>query len=114
MGFRTIVMLNNDQANEWQNDTELGNKIARGMNHTHETKYSDHDFANLRYGRVVECTHADTETLAVLTHYEGFRPIAHSGWRGSENSQDDIAVKLLKDAAEALGYRLVKKPVKAK
>ena len=114
MGFRTVVMLNNDRSNEWSNDPELGRKILRGMNHIRETRFSERDFANLRYGRVVECTHGDTETLAVLTHYEGFRPIAHAGWRGSNPSDDEIALKLLKEAAEKLGYRLVKKPVSVK
>lgn len=26
MGYRTVVMLNNDHANEWANDPELGQK----------------------------------------------------------------------------------------
>ena len=30
MGYRTVVMLNNDYCTEWENDPELGRKIYRG------------------------------------------------------------------------------------
>jgi len=116
MGFRTVVMLSNDRSNEWSKDSELGSKIFRGMNYVGEKRFSDHDFANLRYGRVVECTHADTETLVKLTHYENFQPLAYGDWRtfGHNTTEEEQNVRLLKRAAEELGYRLVKKPVSVK
>lgn len=105
MGFRTVVMLSNDYSQQWQDDPELGKKIFSAANNSVRQ--------NLGYGYVVECVHADTQTLAVLDAYDGFKAIAHSGWcRGQ--SDEEIALKLLKEAADKLGYRLAKKPTKKK
>lgn len=100
MGFRTVVMLNNDFAQDWENDSDLGRKIALGMNHVNDPARG---FADLGYGRVVECVHADTVTLARIGFYERFEPMAY----GSYDRTDDVT--LLKEAAAKLGYRLVKK-----
>ena len=32
MGFRTVVVLFNDQASEWENDPSLGKKISHAKN----------------------------------------------------------------------------------
>ena len=66
MGYRTVVVFNNDQASTWENDPELGKKIARDMH-----RYGDGRTPLEQIGgRVLECTHADTQTLAIL---DGFR-----------------------------------------
>lgn len=105
MGFRTIVALNNDMAHEWQNDPELGRMIAHDMNFVHDRDR----FGDLHnYGRVVECTHADTQTLLIAEHYDA-TPVAHGHWyRGQTQEQRDLA--LLKALADKLGYRVSKKP----
>jgi len=102
MGYRTVVMLSNDRAHEWANDPELGQKINLAMNSVGHKERSD-----LGYGRVVECVHADTVTLATLNFYEGFSPLAYTGY-----TDKNPEVNLLKQAADSLGYRLVKKSVK--
>ena len=104
MGFRTVVMLSNDHTQEWSNDLLLGRKISQAMNYT----FGDQDSCIANYGRVVECVHADTQTLAMLDGYTAFRPLAHTGWRAGLNT-DEAAVAALKDAADKLGYRLVRK-----
>lgn len=109
MGSRTVVVLYNDQTTKWENDPALGRKISIGMNYTYKPHNEWDNKANLPYGRVVECAHADTQTLAVIDGYQ-FRPIAHSSWYSQEAA--DPALKLLKIAAENLGYRLVKIPAK--
>lgn len=108
MGFRTLVLLHNDRTSEWEKDPELGRKIMIGMNHTHD---KDHfGPANLDYGRVVECTHADTQTLAVIDSYH-FDALAHGHWhQGQTHEQRDLA--LLKQLAAKMGYSLRKNPVK--
>jgi hypothetical protein len=106
MGFRTVVVLYNDHCSEWQNDPELGRKIIAGMNHTHEKEWGNP--SDLRYGRVVECEHADTQTVAVLDSYS-FTPLAYSFWRRDEKNEDRN-VRLLKELADKLGYRVIKKP----
>jgi hypothetical protein len=100
MGFRTVVMLNNDLHHEWSKDGELGAKISRAM---HTPGMMPH------YGAVVQCAHADLQTLAILDGYTSFDQIAGKGWV-REEAREDVALKLLKEAAEKLGYRLVKKP----
>lgn len=112
MGFRTVVMLNNDRTDEWSKDPLLGEKIQRAMYHTTrgEDRYGQFS-SDLGYGRVVECTHADVQTLVKLEHYSSFEPVAHGHWYPD---QKDAKMELLKKAAEDLGYRLVKKPAKKK
>ena len=109
MGFRTVVMLNNDFCSGWSKDPELGEKISIAMNHVNR----DHPRSQVlgHYGRVVECVHADTQTLARLGHYEGFDAMAQT-WRTFGPSTDEDMLDLLKEAADKLGYRLVKKSAK--
>ena len=108
MGFRTVVMLSNDMAHQWEKDVELGQKIARAMNYASDPQRQD--MATIGgYGRAVECTHADCQTLAVLDGYTGFSHVVSDIWtRGDE--PDSTAIRLLKSAAKKLGYRLVKNP----
>ena len=103
MGMRTVVMFNNDYSNEWANDPELGSKILTAMN------MGSRGYDSLgNYGKVVECTHADTQTLVQLDHYTGFTPLSYSA-RTFGPSTDDDTVALIKRAADRMGYRLVKK-----
>ena len=115
MGYRTVVMLNNDQTDQWSNDPDLGKKILRGIHHAGkplqegELSYQRPD--NLDYGKVVECTHADHQTLAVLDMYTGFTPVGHSYWRPND-TEEAAKLRLLQDMADAMGYRLSKKPAR--
>lgn len=105
MGYRTTVILYNDHAHEWENDGDLGKKIAAAMNYATGVAEPEND---LGYGRVVECVHADSQTLAVLDSYT-FRPLAHANWSRVE-TVDQVELKLLREAADRLGYRLAAKP----
>jgi len=108
MGFRTVVILNNDVADVWAKDPNLGQKIFHGMNFAH---YKPGDpkgrEADLHYGRVVECQHADVQTLAVIDCI-GFEALSHGSW-SSKQADRDKKLQLLKRAAEELGYTLSKK-----
>lgn len=96
MGFRTLVMLYNDQSKEWVNDPSLGNRIMEASHHGN----------NFGCGQVVECVHTDTQTLAVINSYQ-FDVLARSGWNASG---EDYRVELLRTAAREMGYTLVKDP----
>jgi hypothetical protein len=102
MGFRTVVMLNNDRSHEWANDPKLGEKIRTAMNMGSRAPEVEN------YGAVVECAHADTQTLVLLDHYTGFTPFAYSSRQSGPTTEED-KIKLLKRSAENMGYRLVKK-----
>lgn len=103
MGYRTVVMLNNDLSSQWSKDAELGRKIIAASNNSVRQ--------NLGYGSIVECVHADTQTIAVLDGYDFFDVIGSKQWQ-REQDFDERNLELLKIAADKLGYRLVKKPVK--
>lgn len=107
MGYRTIVVLYNDEAHTWENDPELGKKISRiaACRYPDGIKGQQH----LEYGKVVQHAHADCQTLVVFDSYNMI-PLAEGNWNAAETNED-IQLKLLKDAASKLGYRLVKKPV---
>jgi hypothetical protein len=102
MGFRTVVVLNNDQAHEWENDPTLGRKIWLAA--------ASNGREWLPYGDIVEQVHADTQTLAVLDGYSGW-PVAYTHWnRGQTDEVRNLA--LLKELADKMGYRVSKKPIK--
>lgn len=110
MGFRTVVMLNNDWSNEWSKDPELGAKISEAMNYVHNNINPNRFSSPLdQYGRVVECVHADTQSLVRLDGYQGFDACAY-GFRRFGPITDEDTIDLLKHAADKLGYRLVRKP----
>ncbi|MFL9904537.1 hypothetical protein PQR71_41495 [Paraburkholderia fungorum] len=102
------MMLSNDMAHEWQKDTELGQKIGRAMSFANDKARKD--MASIGgYGAVVECEHADCQTLAMLDGYTAFKYIDSQSWiPGGDENLD--ALRLLKSAAKKLGYRLVKNP----
>jgi hypothetical protein len=100
MGFRTVVIFDNDRASEWQNDPELGKKIMHAM-------HGDRLTSGAPFGSVVECTHADSQSLIVIDSFS-FTYLASSQWRSGE-SDEDRDLRLLKEAANKRGYRLTKK-----
>lgn len=108
MGFRTVVVLNNDQAHKWVKDPELGRKISRAASLRGWADF--HPLEKLTYGEVVEQVHADTQTVAFLDGYGG-KAMAYSHWFRNE-SEDQKNLKLLKSLADSLGYRVSKKPAK--
>ena len=99
MGYRTVVVLANDAQYTWEQDPELGKKIAKAAAGGHR-----HGFQSFAYGSVVEVQHADCQRLVVLDGYRG-TAIAEKGWHHRE-SQTEVEVALVRQAAETLGYRL--------
>lgn len=107
MGFRTVVVFNNDLTHTWEKDPELGRKIMMDMHRHPNVGISALEAIG---GRVIECTHADTQTLVVMDGYSG-DPVAYGHWhRGQTEEQKQLA--LLKDLADKLGYRVSKLPAR--
>lgn len=105
MGYRTVVILNNDLAHMWERDASLGDLIAQRASQFPSTPAKSGYF---KYGTVIEVAHADQQTLGTLDSLT-FLPLATGHWHhGQEPTQRDV--KLLMDAADKLGYRLVRKP----
>lgn len=108
MGFRTVVVLNNDLAHEWEKDSELGQKIMRAASLKGWTAASPLD--RFEYGEVVEQVHADCQTVAFLDGYGG-KAMAYSHWFRNQ-TEDQKNLNMLKALADTLGYRVSKKPAK--
>lgn len=107
MGYRTVVVLNNDFSSSWEKDAELGRKIflsaaAKASGYGHE-----HPFP---YGDVVEQVHADTQSLVVCDGYSG-EVAAQSYWQRGDTSEA-VELRLLKELAEKHGFDLRRKPGK--
>jgi len=110
MGFRTVVVLNNDYAHEWENDPELGKKIFLAASAAQFGRDESQARRILPYGQAIEQVHADCQTVAILDGYGG-KAVAYShGRRAQTDEERDLAC--LKALAEKLGYRVSKKPVK--
>lgn len=105
MGFRTAVILNNDLAHLWSKDPELGSKIFSAAA---TTRAFDGIVGNYLNFRVVECVHTDAQSLIVIDGLSA-KTLAQTNWHPN---QVDMELKLLKEAAEKLGYRLSKIPSK--
>jgi hypothetical protein len=104
MGYRTIVAFSNDRSSSWERDPELGRKIS-ALAASRGDWNSEASCIGLT---LVECEHADTQSLIVADGYEA-KTVAYTNWRqGQTNDQRDLA--LLKDLADRLGYNVSKKP----
>ncbi|KVP96789.1 hypothetical protein WJ97_12985 [Burkholderia ubonensis] len=110
MGFRTLVLLHNDEASKWSNDPTLGKQIMQASSHA-MSALPGPDSRLECGGRVVSCQHADSQTLAIVSSYD-YIPVANGHWHPGQQVED-MKLRLLKEAADALGYRLVKKSEKS-
>lgn len=97
MGFRTVVIVSNDRFDEIQ-DPVLKDLIQRWWGDRESLRYMTGPY------RVVEQEHCDHSSLLAVQHLNA-KFMGSTHW---DNKDHDLA--LLKDAAERLGYRLVKKP----
>lgn len=105
MGYRTVVILNNDLASTWQKDPELGQKIAKSMNYAR----GFHEDPRTRFegGRVVECCHTEQQSLGII---DGLMlNVNASKTECPGETPEAVQLALLKAAAEKLGYKLTKK-----
>ena len=108
MGFRTTVILNNDQCSDWEKDPFLGSKIAHAMNFVYSPRYGQS--GRIEYGNVIECVHTSTNTLGIIKgfHMDTFA-MQTKHYHDGAASEDQIAINMLKQMADKLGYRIVRK-----
>lgn len=109
MGFRTIVLLDNDHTGDWSNDVHLGQKISHAMNFVGSPR-NGLDSRLDNYGSVIECAHTSTLTLATITgfHMDTHATRARQYYNGAA-SEEQLNLDMLKEMASKLGYTLTKK-----
>ena len=101
MGFRTVVVLNNDH--NWFDNKNLADDIRVRSN----TRFQE--LLPNKGIKVLEVEHADASTLMTISYYGKAKIFAKDeNWKSDEDARN---LRLLKEAAEQMGYRLVKKKV---
>lgn len=111
MGHRTTVILNNDQCSDWEKDPLLGSKISHAMNFVNSPRYGQS--GRIEYGNVIECAHTSTNTLGIITgfHMDTYALRTRHFYEGAA-TEEKLAIDMLKEMAEKLGYRIIKKSKK--
>lgn len=96
MGFRTVIIINNDHLDQ-VNDPVLKTAVL--------AHWGERDVRAGPY-RLVEQVHTGTDSLIHVKHLAGDR-IATANWDHPESR-----LQLLKEAADAMGYKLIKQAAK--
>ena len=105
MGFYTVVLINNDR---WSDITRNPAEFVKNIS---EDSYSlkSERHRKLRSGRVLLCQHADISTLLLVGGLQANQ--IYSVYNGGKTDTEAM-LKVLKDAADYLGFNLHKKPKK--
>lgn len=98
MGFRTIVIINNDRLNEIEDPTLSRAVHGWFSRNPHERWQGPY--------HVVEQCHADQVSLLLVDSLQAECLAAGMSWTRPD---DALKLRVLKDAADKLGYRLVKR-----
>ena len=109
MGYRTLVIFNNDHLDTLLSDKNIGEKIKNAIQGFDYREDAD-KIGNL--GLVVERDHADVAKLVIIGKNGQFGITELSTLYTTGNAPDDGSTELLllSKAADALGYKLAKKP----
>ena len=108
MGYRTTLIINNDNLDLLTSDPDITNKI--------KTAILGGNNGNLGpLGCVVEQAHANMTKLVVLGHNGSFsiKELSMMNTRCVNVEDSDLLIlELLRQAADNLGYKLIKKSTK--
>jgi hypothetical protein len=101
MGFRTLVLINNDHDDLLRDDPNVGNRIYEAVS-GYQLRHSG-DLGRL--GQVVEQAHADVVRLAIIGE-NGLFEVNTIATTYSNNT--DQRLELLRTFADQMGYALKK------
>jgi hypothetical protein len=103
MRFQTLVVINNDRIHEAKNNLELGNELYNAV--CRASTISPTDFGR-GMGSVYQPNHADQCSLLVFGNLQVQELTTTYGYPGNR----ELQLRLLRLAADRLGYRLHRKP----
>ena len=107
MGYNTSIIVLNDALNEIENDKDFGKKVAEASRRaSSESRPQDiRSGCHVNAASVIETHHADQLTVLAF----GGNTAQSLGFGGGYRATPE---EILKNIADRLGYRLVKKPSK--
>lgn len=107
MGYNSTVIVLNDALHEIRNDAEFGKKVAEAISHLSVDRKPIDIWAG---------SHCNAATVIETHHADGIKLIAVGGNCGQElgyvGGYRSTPEDMLRNLADSLGYRLVKKPTK--
>lgn len=109
MGFNSTIIVMHDAFLSIEKDKEFGKTLVRECLADHKEVRDVPSGPCVNAASVIATHHADVVSL--ITAGGNYGSVIEQVFMGSEgHHEDDQKVKILKRAAAALGYRLVRKP----
>ena len=114
VGYNTSMIVLNDALGDIAKDTEFGTKVRDAVDrltlrmHTHGIDI--HSGCSVNAATVIESHHAD-ETVIVAVG-GNCASLLH-GTNGSDHHENEFVLRALREMAESMGYKLVKRRKKA-
>lgn len=105
MGYRTIIVLNNDEANVWGNNP-LGKAITVASGKKISNRGGEILLNGVQIGNVIDCEHADTESIVHFSSLHG--TTLGRSFYNSRMTEEDQREAMIVELAESMGYKLVK------
>lgn len=105
MGYRTIIVLNNDEANVWGNNP-LGKAITVASGKKISNRGGEILLNGVQIGNVIDCEHADTESIVHFSSLHG--TTLGRSFYNSRMTEEEQREAMIVELAESMGYKLVK------
>ena len=105
MGYRTIIVLDNDDTNLWGDDP-LGKAITSASGKKISNLGGEIMLEGNQIGTIIDCEHADIESLVHFSSLSG--TVLAKNIHNSRVSEQELRENMLKEIASSMGFTLVK------
>ena len=105
MGYRTIIVLDNDDTNLW-GDNPLGKAITSASGKKISNLGGEIMLEGNQIGTIIDCEHADIESLVHFSSLSG--TVLAKDIHNSRVSEQELRENMLKEIASSMGFTLVK------
>lgn len=105
MGYRTIIILDNDDTNLW-GDNPLGKAITSASGMKISNQGGEIMLGGHQIGTIIDCEHADIESLVHFSSLSG--TVLAKDFYNSRVSEQELRENMLKEIDSSMGFTLVK------